>query len=185
MIVDFLDPQIEIFGKLALAMILGMLVGMERTAAGKSAGGRTFALVSIGACLFIIVSNLANAPYLGLVNFDPMRVAAAVIMGIGFIGGGIIFLQNNSAPQGLTTAAGLWLAAGIGMAVGFGFYLIAIFTSMLMLIVFTLMWRVEYWIQHFFMRFEQAIIVRPGDRDKNSIPDNEEKLPVVDQGPHI
>ncbi len=148
-----------IFGKLLLAVVLGMVVGTERVAAGKSAGSRTFALVSLGACLFVIIGVAENAKYLGIVNFDPMRIAAATVLGIGFLGGGLIYLQGK-ALQGLTTAAGVWVAAGIGMASGFGLYSIAIFTSALTLLIFTFMWIVEDWLRHFFMRLQPMSISR-------------------------
>lgn len=184
MLIDFSDPQLIIFGKLMLAAILGMLVGMERVAAGKSAGGRTFALVAVGACLFVVLGDIVNTTHLGIVNFDPMRIAAAVVTGIGFIGGGLIFLQGRSL-QGLTTAAGLWVAAGIGMTIGFGLYIIAVFASMLTLIVFTFMWRVENWLVGLFENLQPLEVVKTGDTDKDSIPDKEKKLPVADSGPHI
>src|SRR3989344_3393486 len=171
-----LEPQLIIFGKLFLAVILGMIVGTERVAAGNSAGGRTFALVALGACLFIIMSESVNAQYLGLVNFDPMRVAAAVVLGIGFLGGGLIYLQGK-ALQGLTTAAGVWVAAGIGMACGFGFYSVAVFTSALTLFVFTFMWIIEDWLKRFFLRMQPMNVGRVVDTDGDSIPDGEAKFP--------
>ena len=171
-----LEPQLIVFGKLFLAVLLGMIVGTERVAAGKSAGGRTFALVALGACLFIIMSESVNAQYLGLVNFDPMRVAAATVLGIGFLGGGLIYLQGK-ALQGLTTAAGVWVAAGIGMAVGFGLYSIAIFTSSLTLLVFTFMWLIEDVLRRFFDRMRPLAVGRTIDSDGDSIPDSEEKFP--------
>ncbi|MBI2048426.1 MAG: MgtC/SapB family protein [Parcubacteria group bacterium] len=147
------EPQLYLFGKLFLAALLGMLVGTERVAAGKSAGSRTFALVSLGACLFVILGQEVNAAFLGAVNFDPMRVAAATIMGIGFLGGGLIYLQDKSL-RGLTTAAGIWVAAGIGMAVGFGFFSLSIFASSLTLFIFTFMWIIEDWLRNFFERMQ-------------------------------
>lgn len=171
-----LEPQMVVFGKLLLSVLLGMLVGTERVAAGKSAGSRTFALVALGSCLFIIMSETVNATYLGLVNFDPMRVAASTVLGIGFLGGGLIYLQGK-ALQGLTTAAGVWVAAGIGMSVGFGLYAIAIFTSSLTLLVFTFMWIVEDWFRRFFERMQPMAVGRTIDSDGDSIPDSVEKLP--------
>lgn len=173
-----LDPELIVFGQLALAAFLGMLVGTERVAAGKSAGTRTFALVSLGACLFVVVGTLANQQYVGVVNFDPMRISAAVVMGIGFLGGGLIFLQGKSI-QGLTTSAGLWVAAGIGMAVGFELYAISIFTSFLTLIVFTFMWLVENWLKKIFERMRLTEISGDSeiDQDRDSMSDSEERFP--------
>lgn len=139
----FADPNLIIFGKLALAAILGMVIGTERATAGKGAGTRTFALVAMGACLFIIVGNTVNNAFLGYVNFDPMRVTAAIITGIGFLGAGLIIFQEQRL-QGLTTAAGLWVAAGLGIAVGMGMYAVAAFAAALTILVFTGVWFLEH-----------------------------------------
>lgn len=138
--------MIELFGphyvKLLVALALGVAIGLERTIAHKTAGMRTYGLVSMGSCLFVILSQVVvnNS---GLYNFDPMRTAAGVIMGIGFLCGGVIIFQNH-ALTGLTTAAGLWVSAGIGMAVGFGQADLAIFATLITLVVFTLLWYIEH-----------------------------------------
>ena len=138
-----LDPStVLVFGQLGLAAVLGLLLGAERSIAGKSAGMRTFALVSLGACLFTIVSVLVTTQYLGKVNFDPMRITAAIVTGVGFIGAGLIMFRQNLL-RGLTTAAGLWVAAGVGSAVGFGLYAIAVYTTLLTLLIFTAVWFIE------------------------------------------
>lgn len=125
--------------RILVALGLGLAIGIERSVAHKTAGMRTYGLVAMGACLFVVLGQLTQAP-----NSVPnvMYVTAAVIMGIGFLCGGVIIFQNH-ALQGLTTAAGLWLTAGIGMAVGFGQYMLAIFTTATMLIVLTVLWQVE------------------------------------------
>lgn len=147
---SFLDPNILIFAKLLLAMILGGIIGTERAVMAKqSAGTRTFGLVSLGACLFIAIGSYVDIAYLGILSFDPLRVAAAVVMGIGFLGGGLIIFRGDSL-HGVTTAAGLWIAAGIGMAVGFGMYSVAIFATLLSLIMFTGMWYIENRFKHWF-----------------------------------
>jgi putative Mg2+ transporter-C (MgtC) family protein len=103
---------------------------------------RTFGLVSLGACVFVITSNFVNAHLIGVISFDAMHVAASVVTGIGFIGGGLIIFRGDTL-HGVTTAAGLWLAAAVGIAVGFGMYTVSIFATILTLIVFTGMWYVE------------------------------------------
>ncbi len=151
----FLDPTILMFGKLALAMLLGGVIGTERAVLAKQAAGtRTFGLVSLGACLFIVISNAVHAAYLGLVNFEPLQAMSAIITGIGFIGGGLIIFRGHSL-HGITTAAGLWIAAGVGIAVGFGLYMIAVFSTLLALIMFTGMWWLENRFKHWF-EAEQA-----------------------------
>ena len=170
------SPELIVYGKLVLAALLGMLVGTERVAAGKSAGTRTFALVSLGACLFVVVGVMGNASYVGVVNFDPMRIAAATIMGIGFLTGGLIFLQGTSL-QGLTTAAGLWVATGIGMAVGFDLYGIAVFVSFLTLIVFTFMWLVENWLKRAFERMRGGESASQHESEQDGMPDYGGRFP--------
>ncbi len=132
------------YWKLIVALLLGVIIGLERSIAGKTAGMRTYGLVSMGSCLFIILSQavVANS---SLFNFDPMRTAAGIIMGIGFLCGGVIIFQNHELT-GLTTAAGLWVAAGIGMSTGFGEISLAVFTTLITLVVFTLLWTLEHFI---------------------------------------
>src|SRR5687767_9317097 len=108
----------ELFSLLVVALILGSTLGLERSLAGKTAGIRTFGLVSMGSCLFILIARFV-IPTADMSNFDPMRMAAGIVMGIGFLCGGVIVFKDSTLT-GLTTAAGLWVAAGIGMAVGYG-----------------------------------------------------------------
>ena len=134
--------QGTIFMQLTLAMALGLLLGAERSIAGKSAGMRTYALVSLGACMFVIISTIVSAANFSLFTFDPLRVTAGIVTGVGFLGAGLIVLRESQL-RGLTTAAGLWVAAGIGVATGFQLYNFAIFATFLTLIVFTIMWFAE------------------------------------------
>ncbi|QQG37619.1 MAG: MgtC/SapB family protein [Candidatus Kaiserbacteria bacterium] len=153
--VPFADPTIVVFGKLFLAMLLGGLIGTERAVvARQSAGTRTFGLASLGACLFVVTSSAVDAAYIGLLNFDPLRVAAAVIMGIGFLAGGLIIFRKDSV-HGATTAAGLWIATGVGMAVGYGLVAVAVFATLLTLLMFTGMWYVEQRFKHWFVEQSQ------------------------------
>lgn len=133
---------VEIFKHLLLAAFLGAFMGLERVFAHKTAGIRTYALVSMGSALFIVVSSVVTATYLGATPFDPLRIAAGIVTGIGFLGAGTIIFKNSHL-EGLTTAAGLWVAAGVGIASGFGLYAIAIFATVVTLFVFTAMWFLE------------------------------------------
>ena len=119
--------------RLMLSMVLGMVVGAERKRKGQIAGIRTFALISMGACLAMILSIYVPQVYLGLKNGDPGRIAAQVITGIGFLGGGAM-IHMKGAVKGLTTAAGIWMTAIIGMAVGIGMYLISVGATLLILL---------------------------------------------------
>lgn len=128
---DFLTAEtIWMIKQLTLAAVLGMVIGFEREHRRKPAGLRTYTLVALGAALFTVLSSAA---VLGT-SFDPARIAANVVVGIGFIGGGLIFMRGGHM-EGLTTAAGLWATAAIGMAVGFGLSAVAIYATALVLIV--------------------------------------------------
>lgn len=119
--------------RLILSMLLGMIVGAERKRKGQIAGIRTFALIAMGSCLAMLLSIYVPQVYLGLKNGDPGRIAAQVITGIGFIGGGAM-IHMKGAVKGLTTAAGIWMTAIIGMAVGIGMYLCSIGATLLILV---------------------------------------------------
>lgn len=144
----FLTESLEPALQLVTALALGMLLGAERTIAHKTAGLRTFGLVSMGSCLFVIISAMIVPVFSSLSNTDIMRVVAGSITGIGFLGAGIIIFKENTIIN-LTTAAGLWMAVGIGIAVGFELYGIAIAATVLTLIVFTLFWLLETKVRHF------------------------------------
>jgi putative Mg2+ transporter-C (MgtC) family protein len=124
----------EIIFKLALAGILGGLIGLERESLSRPAGLRTYTLVCVGSALAMIVSIDIYLQYYQTVNADPGRIAAQVISGIGFLGAGTI-MREGASVQGLTTAAGLWVVACIGLAVGAGLYVPAIATTILILFV--------------------------------------------------
>ncbi len=137
-----ISSEISLFLQLLIAMILGMSLGAERAIAGKTAGMRTYALVSLGACLFIIISTVVAQTLIGITNVDPLRVMSGIITGVGFIGAGLIIVRESSV-RGITTAAGLWVAAGVGVATGYKLYILATFTTILTLFVFSILWFVE------------------------------------------
>ncbi|NLX03319.1 MAG: MgtC/SapB family protein [Syntrophomonadaceae bacterium] len=133
----------EIIFKLALACILGALIGLERESLNRPAGLRTYTLVCVGSALAMIVSIDIYMQYYQTVNADPGRIAAQVVSGIGFLGAGTI-MREGASVRGLTTAAGLWVVACIGLAVGAGLYIPAVATTILILFVLI-----------YFIRFEQ------------------------------
>jgi putative Mg2+ transporter-C (MgtC) family protein len=139
----FSAENLEIFYQLLVAVALGASIGAERRLAQKTAGMRTFALVSMGAALFTIISVVAFPEYVGKPGFDPSRIASQIVVGIGFLGAGLIIF-HESKIRGLTTAAGLWVSAAIGMAIGYKLYAIAIFATILTLIIFLVLWLFEY-----------------------------------------
>ena len=121
--------ELDITLRLAVAMLLGGVIGFEREYRAKDAGFRTHFLVALGSALFCIVSQFG----FGFELKDSSRVAAPVVSGIGFLGAGTIIFQKN-VVRGLTTAAGLWVTAAIGLACGTGMYLPAVVTTLMVLI---------------------------------------------------
>jgi putative Mg2+ transporter-C (MgtC) family protein len=112
--------------ELGLALVLSAAIGLEREIRQKSAGLRTHTLVGLGAALIMLVSKYGFFDVLGEhVTLDPSRIAAQIVSGIGFIGGGLIFVRRD-AVRGLTTAAVVWLTTAVGMAAGAGLWLLAI-----------------------------------------------------------
>jgi putative Mg2+ transporter-C (MgtC) family protein len=139
---------------LVISALLGALLGLERSIAGKHAGMRTYALVSMGSCLFVIVGSLASYEMSLFAGINPLQIASNVVVGIGFIGAGLAVFRGDH-PVELTTASGLWVAAGVGMACGFGFYAIATAATIIAIIVFSV-----------FLKLENSIRKRFGtDRD--------------------
>ncbi|MEV6834074.1 MgtC/SapB family protein [Streptomyces sp. NPDC051133] len=122
--------------ELGLALLLSSLIGWEREAQQKSAGMRTHTLVGIASALMMEVSQHGFTAVLGLenVSFDPSRVAAQIVSGIGFIGGGLIFVRRD-AVRGLTTAATIWLTCAVGMACGGGLPVLALAVTALHFLV--------------------------------------------------
>lgn len=119
--------------------MLSALIGIERERHHKSAGFRTHILVGLGAALFTLVSIYGFSDALGPhVSFDPSRIAAQIVTGIGFLGAGVIFVRQNMV-NGLTTAASIWMTAAIGMASGAGMVLIAILGTALHLLTVSIM----------------------------------------------
>ncbi len=127
----------EALVRLLVAAGLGGAIGLERELRDHEAGFRTHLLVSLGACVFTLVSAYAWTDWTfsqrsGVV-FDPTRIAAQIVTGIGFLGAGAIIVRGISV-RGLTTAATLWVVAAIGMAAGTGYYAVGVGAAVLVLI---------------------------------------------------
>jgi putative Mg2+ transporter-C (MgtC) family protein len=122
--------------ELGLAFVLSSFVGLERELRQKSAGLRTYALVGVSAALFMLISKYGFGDVLTpeRVVVDPSRVAAQIVSGIGFIGGGVIFMRDDIV-RGLTTAASVWLTAALGMACGAGLTVLAIATTVAHIVI--------------------------------------------------
>jgi putative Mg2+ transporter-C (MgtC) family protein len=114
--------------RLLVAALLGGVIGLERERRGQAAGLGTFAIVTMGACAFSIISDsVFRGP-------DNTRIASGVVEGIGFLGAGII-IQGRAGIHGLTTAASLWASAAVGMLIGFGLYVLAALMTVVVLLV--------------------------------------------------
>ena len=124
--------------KLVVAVAMGVMIGAERLLVHKEAGVKTHALVSLGAAMFVIISEILHVKYGAVTGFDPTRIASQIIVGIGFLGAGSIVLRGSHL-LGLTTAGGLWVTAAIGMAAGFGMYSLAMIATVLVLFIFIAM----------------------------------------------
>jgi putative Mg2+ transporter-C (MgtC) family protein len=138
----FDTATIDIILNLFVALLLGMIIGTERLWAHKTAGMRTYALVSMGSALFVVVSSEMVKAYAGFSGMNPLMIVAQIVVGVGFIGTGLIFTRDSKL-LGLTTATGLWVSAGIGMAAGFGLYTLAIVGTILTLFIFIVLWFIE------------------------------------------
>jgi putative Mg2+ transporter-C (MgtC) family protein len=139
--------DMEMMTKLLLASVLGAVIGLEREVHGRPAGFRTHLLVSLGSCLFTIISIdfyriYGNFNGLGPVGVDPSRIAAQVVTGIGFLGAGAI-IRDRASIRGLTTAACLWVASAIGLSCGAGRYAPALIVTGLAFISLLLLKKVE------------------------------------------
>ncbi|MBX4192232.1 MgtC/SapB family protein [Candidatus Parcubacteria bacterium] len=129
--------------RLLVAAALGAAVGLERSIAGKHAGMRTYAMVSLGSCLFVIVGELSSLQLSFFSGLNPQQIAASVVIGIGFLGAGLASIKSEKHTGELTTASGIWLVAGIGMACGFGLYSVALASAIIAVGVFYLLLKVE------------------------------------------
>ncbi len=147
----------EIIFRLLLAALFGALIGLERERKHWAAGLRTHMMVCVGSCLVIIVSAFGFAEVLPLehVSFDPSRIAAQVVSGIGFIGAGTILFSKEGTIRGLTTAAGLWTVAAIGLATGSGLYFAAGATTVIALVI---LWALQPLERFYINKFSQKKI---------------------------
>ena len=131
-------PLLEIFLRLAAALVAGGIIGYERERDSQPAGLRTHMILALGAALVMILSVNIGIKY----GSDPSRLAAQVVSGIGFLGAGAI-LRFGFNVKGLTTASTLWTTAMVGMTIGYGYYLVSLFAVVIMIIVLTLVERFE------------------------------------------
>jgi putative Mg2+ transporter-C (MgtC) family protein len=148
--------------RLALAAVLGGLIGVERELRVREAGLRTHLLVAVGSALFTIVGAYGFHDFLVsggvIVRTDPTRIAAQIVTGIGFLGAGAIIRQGLSV-RGLTTAATLWVVAAVGLAAGAGYYSGAVITTAVVLVALWPLRIVAYRILHRFRPEDGRLLV--------------------------
>jgi putative Mg2+ transporter-C (MgtC) family protein len=143
---------LDLIGRLMLATALGGAIGFERESHGQSAGFRTNILVAIGACLLMMLSLHMESMFESLganssVRIDPGRIASYTVASMGFLGAGAI-IKGRGTVRGLTTAAGLWMVTGIGLAVGARYYVPAITTTMISLLILYNLRHLKHFISH-------------------------------------
>ena len=168
---------VSILIRLVLAMFMGGAIGLERGKQGRAAGMRTHIFVCLGATLTTMIG------YFSLILFgtgDPLRIAAQVISGIGFLGVGTILIKGRFQITGLTTAAGLWCAAAIGIALGAGFYEGAIITFICSALTVSTLWRVEYILNKKNRRFGIYVEISSDKHIRTTIDLLNEKYRVTD-----
>jgi putative Mg2+ transporter-C (MgtC) family protein len=137
-VIEDLGTDVELTIRLVVALLLGAGIGLERELQRMPAGFRTHALVSLGSAIFTVVSAYAfTGP-----GSDPTRIAAQVVSGVGFLGGGAI-LHYGGTVRGLTTAASLWAVAAVGMAAGAGLFVVAVVASVLVVVALEVFQRIE------------------------------------------
>lgn len=154
MIFTFVDPLIEAFKwhaladlniltvlfRLFLAVLCGGVLGFERATKHQAAGFRTYILVCLGSTIAMLTNEFLN---LTTSTGDPARLGAQVISGIGFLGAGTILITSRNQIKGLTTAAGLWGCACLGLSIGVGFYTVAIFGALFIVVIFAILPKIE------------------------------------------
>jgi putative Mg2+ transporter-C (MgtC) family protein len=153
-----MPSDLELLGRLLLAAVLGGAIGAERELNDQAAGLRTHMLLTIGACLFTLVSAYG----FGAGPRDPSRLAAQIVTGIGFLGGGAI-VRHGLTVKGLTTAASIWATASVGVAVGAGQYLLGVGGALLVSVTLLGLRRVGALLQRWGVSREQLVLItRPG-----------------------
>lgn len=179
-IIEFLRDFniITIAIRLVLAMILGGTIGIERGKQGRAAGMRTHILVCLGSALAAML-GLYTTEVLGYSN-DPLRIAAQVVSGIGFLGVGTILLKGRFQITGLTTAAGLWCAAAMGLALGTGFYEGAFIVFLCAILTITIVSRLESKINRKYRRFGMYVEITSDREVRHALDFMQERWHISD-----
>lgn len=136
----------DALARVAVALVLGGLIGFDRQRLNKPAGVRTHMLVAAGSALFIVVAVLLSEGLEGIgtesAKIDVSRIAAGIVAGVGFLGAGAIITRDDRV-SGLTTAAGIWITAAIGTAIGFGFWIVGVGSTVAVLAIYAMSFAAE------------------------------------------
>ena len=159
-----MGTQYELILRVIIGGVLGGIIGFEREKRAKEAGFRTHFLVALGSALITVISAYGFdkvADQIPIARYDPARLAAQIVSGIGFIGAGLIIFQKN-VIHGLTTAAGLWVTAALGIACGVGHYGLAAVTTVMVLIALEL----ALWVDQKLNKRQLSITMTSADKEK-------------------
>ena len=148
--------QWQIILQLLLAIVLGGLIGLEREYRQRAAGIKTYTLVCLASALFTILSMQAFDAFWIRTAFNPAQIISSILIGIGFIGAGVI-VKRAEKIEGITTAAGLWITTAIGIGVGCGWYVVSIITTFLVMILLLILRKVDLWFDRFDQRREKKL----------------------------
>lgn len=159
-----MPSEVELAGRLAAALLLGAVIGLERELSGQVAGLRTHMSVALGAALFSIVSAYSfeefMAPRAGTnVQIDVTRVASNIVTGVGFLGGGAI-LKEGASVRGLTTAASLWVTAAVGLGVALGLYAVSALCALALVFSLTVLRGPRLRLRRRFHESGEAVAIR-------------------------
>lgn len=145
----FEAQQIIMIAKpLLVAILFGMIIGLDRFVFHKPASMRTYAMVAMGSALLVIIGQSVFMLYQNHVGINPLQIAGQIVVGIGFLCTGVIMHQDTDHIVGLTTASGLWVCSAVGIACGFGFYNMALVATFLTLFIFIVLHFVEMGIRN-------------------------------------
>jgi putative Mg2+ transporter-C (MgtC) family protein len=173
-ILHFQSLGLDAATRIAVAAFLGAIVGLEREWGGHEAGLRTNMLIAISSCLFTILS-IEGFPLRGTAQ-DTARIAAQIVTGVGFLGAGVL-LRARGHVRGLTTAASIWLVAAIGMAVGTGTYFLAVFATILSMILLVMLAPVSHRLER--RAEEKRMTDRDSQKRAAGVEDREDSEAVV------
>jgi putative Mg2+ transporter-C (MgtC) family protein len=152
----------EIALRIAVAVVLGALIGLERELSGQVAGLRTHMTIALGSAVFAIASAYSFGEFIAPTNdtnyrVDVTRIASNIVTGVGFLGGGAI-LKHGASVRGLTTAASIWVCAAVGLAVGLGSFYVAALSTVVLVVVLTALRAPRRWVRKVAVGKETVII---------------------------